>query len=123
MRVSLLASIAAVLAIAGCASGGLPPTEQMTAARVAVGQAANEGAAEHATVEFAEARRKLEQATREFERERYARARRLAEQAEADAVLAQAKARSASANSAAAQVERDIKALREELRRKGQSGG
>jgi hypothetical protein len=111
----------AAAALAGCASVP-PPTEQMAVSRAALDQAQSAGAVEHAPLEYNSARRKLDLAVLAFREKDYARARQLAEQAEADAVLAQSKATATRSEQAVARVREDIRVLQDELNRT-QGGG
>ncbi len=113
-----LAAIAAfaVLTAAGCASTGDMPREQMAVARAAVDRAAGPAGAD-APVEVADARNKLERATAAVARKDYDDARRLAEQAEVDANLAEAKSHSVRSSRALQEVREGIRQLREEIAR------
>jgi hypothetical protein len=105
----------AVLAAAGCA--GTPPTEKVEVAEAAVRQADTRGAAEDAALELRLARDKLERARVAMADERYVTARRLAEQAQVDALLAEAKAQSAAALESAHEMRDSIESLRGEAQR------
>lgn len=97
-----------------------PPTEQMAVAKVAVSNANNAGGNEFAPAEMRTAQDKLERATQAMTTKDYKNAQVLAEQAEADAQLALAKARSAKAQKAALTIQEDSRVLRQELDRKNQ---
>ncbi|MEO8386240.1 MAG: DUF4398 domain-containing protein [Betaproteobacteria bacterium] len=115
--VALAAALAvAVLTASGCASTGDMPREQMAVARAAVDRSAGPAGAD-APMEVAEARSKLERATAAVARKDYDAARRLAEQAEADANLAEAKSHSVRASRALQEVREGIRQLREEMAR------
>ena len=106
-----------VLTMAGCAStGGDQPREQMAVARAAVDRAAGPAGAD-APVEVSQAREKLERANAAVARKDYDVARRLAEQAEVDANLAEAKSHSARSDRALQEVREGIRQLREEIAR------
>jgi Domain of unknown function (DUF4398) len=107
----------AVVAIAGCASVP-PPTEQMAVSKSAVANAVSAGGAEYAPVEMKLAQDKMDRARRAMEKEDYENARWLAEEAQADARLAEKKAQSAKAQKAAIVMQDDIRVLREEINRK-----
>jgi hypothetical protein len=107
----------AAVVIAGCASIP-PPTEQMAVSRSALANAASAGGAEYAPVEMRTAQEKMDRAGRAMEKEEYENARRLAEEAQADARLAEKKAQSAKAQKAASVTQDDIRVLREEINRK-----
>jgi hypothetical protein len=106
-----------VVAIAGCASAP-PPTEQMAVSKAAVANAVSAGGAEYAPVEMKLAQDKMDRARRAMEKEDYENARWLAEEAQADARLAEKKAQSAKAQKAAIVMQDDIRVLREEINRK-----
>ncbi|MBL8523046.1 MAG: DUF4398 domain-containing protein [Betaproteobacteria bacterium] len=106
-----------ILMLAGCASTGEPPREQMAVARAAVERASGPAAAD-APVEVSQAREKLDRANTALAREEFNTARRLAEQAEVDANLAEAKSHSVRADRALREVRDGIRQLREELARR-----
>lgn len=107
----------AVALIAGCASVA-PPTEQMAVSKSAIANAASAGGTEYAPVEMKAAQDKMDSANRAMAKEDYENARRLAEQAQADARLAEKKAQAAKAQKAAGAMQDDLRVLREELDRK-----
>lgn len=110
-------TLLAVLVLPGCASTGDMPREQMAVARAAVDRASGPSAAE-APVEVSQAREKLERANAAVARKDYDDARRLAEKAEADANLAEAKSHSVRSDRALVAVREGIRQLREELSRR-----
>jgi hypothetical protein len=105
----------ALLVAAGCA--GNPPTEKIEVAEAAVDSADTRGAAADAPLELRLAREKLERAQVAMRSENYVTARRLAEQAQVDAELAEAKAQSAAALENAREMRTSIESLREEADR------
>lgn len=107
----------AVLVMAGCASTPVP-TEQMAVSRTAVSNASKAGGNEFAPLQLKSAMDKMSGAERAMTEENYVRARHLAEQAQVDAQLAGAMARSAKAQKAADAVQEDSRVLREEIDRK-----
>lgn len=108
----------AVLALSGCASSQkTPATADVAVSRNAVETAVSAGAAEHAPDELMAARDKLQRASAALAAKDYDLARDLAQQAQADAKLAQSKASSAKATAAAEAVQEDIRVLREEVER------
>lgn len=109
----------AALVLLGCANVA-PPKEQIAVSKVAVTNAAREGGTEFAPVEMRTAQDKLNNAIQAMAAEDYKKAQLLAEQAQVDAQLATAKARSAKAQKAATTVEEDIRVLRKEIERKSQ---
>ena len=116
MRVALGALTAAALFTAACSSVP-PPREQMAVSRSAVERASGPAGSE-AAVEIAAARDKMERASLAMGREDYLSALFLAEEAEADANLAEAKARSVRAAGALQEVRESIRMLREETSRR-----
>ena len=105
------------IVIAGCASVP-PPTEQMAVSKLAIANAVSAGGSEYAAVEMRSAQEKMDRANRAMAKEDYENARWLAEQAQADARLAEKKAESAKAQKAANVMQEDIRVLREEINRK-----
>ena len=107
----------AAVVMAGCAS--VPkPTEQIAVSNAAITSAVRAGGAEHAPVELKTAQDKMSQASQAMDKEEYESARWLAEEAQADATLAEKKAESAKARKAAVAMGEDIRVLREEINRK-----
>lgn len=106
----LAAALLASLGLAACA-GTPPPTAQMGATEQAIVNAERAGALEHAPVELQRARSKLaaaDEAMRDDDRDA---ARRLAQEAQADAELAASRAQAVTAAQAAGTVQRDLQAL------------
>lgn len=105
------------IALGGCAS--VPaPTEQMAVTKSAIANAVSAGGSEHASVEMRSAQDKMDRAGRAMDKEDYEVARWLAEEAQADARLAEKKADSSRAQKAAMAMSEDIRVLREEISRK-----
>lgn len=109
--------VATAVLMAGCASAP-QPLAQMAVARVAVSDANRAGANELAPVQLQSAVDKMTAAEKAMTAENYALARDLAEQAEVDAKLATATARSVKAQKAADAVQEDSRVLRKEIDRK-----
>jgi uncharacterized protein with von Willebrand factor type A (vWA) domain len=107
---------AASLLIA-CATAS-PPTEQMALSRAAVSNATSAGGNEYAPIQLKSAVDKMDAAERALNTKDYIRARQLAEQAQVDAQLAEATARSAQAKKAADALQEDSRILRQEIDRK-----
>ncbi len=107
-------ALSATLFLGACASKGPPPVDALATARAAVTQAEAAQAGELAPVELLAARDKLAQADAAVRTEDFASARRLAEQATADGVLAERKARAERARQAAAELARSNAALQQE---------
>ncbi|MDY6828088.1 MAG: DUF4398 domain-containing protein [Pseudomonadota bacterium] len=103
------------LFVVGCSSN--PPTQLMAQAEYAVEDASEPGIREAAPAEVALARDKYDNAKRAMKDEEYERAGLLAEQAIADARLAEAKARSERAKQAVAELMDAIESLQAEIER------
>lgn len=101
----------------GCASTPAP-REQMAVSKQAIANAFSAGGSEYAPVEMKSAQDKLDLANRAMGKEDYDNARRYAEQAQADARLAETKAQSAKAQKSANAIQEDVRVLRDELNRK-----
>ena len=112
-----LLALGCVLALAGCASTPAP-TEQMAVSKSAIANAVSAGGPEYAAVEMRSAQDKMDRANRAMAKEDYDVARTLAEEAQADARLAEKMAHSGKAQKAAAVMQDDARVLREELNRK-----
>ncbi|UTY60374.1 DUF4398 domain-containing protein [Massilia sp. erpn] len=104
--------------LSGCASGlKTPATADVAASREAVESAGSSGAAELAPDELSSARDKMMRANQALAARDYQLAQDLAQQAQADARLAQSKANSTKATNAADALQEDLRVLREELDR------
>ncbi len=113
----LVTSLAAASLLIACASTPAP-TEQMALSRAAVSNATSAGGNEYAPVQLKSAVDKMDAAERAMSAKDYVRARQLAEQAQVDAQVAEATARSAQAKKAADAVQDDSRILRQEIDRK-----
>jgi len=113
---TLSVAAAALGLMAGCASTPAP-TEQMALSRAALDTALSAGGNEYAPLQLQAAMNKMDAAEKALAKEDYAEARKLAEQAEVDAKLASAMARSAKAQKASEAVQDDIRVLRQEIDR------
>jgi hypothetical protein len=108
----------ATVCIGGCAS--VPaPTEQVAVSSAAVSDAESAGSGQYAPAVLHTAQQRLHEARRAMAAGENERARRLAEEAEVDARLAAADARSTKAQKAAQEVSAGIDALRSETERSG----
>ena len=107
----------AVVLIVGCASQKAPATAEVAVSAAAVENAAGAGGTQYAPVEMSLAREKMQRAQKAMLDKDYKLAGDLANQAQADAKLAQSKATSAKAQLAADALQDDIRVLREELDR------
>jgi hypothetical protein len=111
-------TLALLGALAACATPGEPPLAQMIGARASIAQAESAGAAEQAPVELLAAREKLGKAEAASREKRFEQAQRWSELAEADAELAERKARAVKAQAAVTELARGNDMLRQELERK-----
>jgi len=107
----------AALVVAGCSSVP-PPKEQMAVSKSAIANAVSAGGPEYAPVEMRSAQDKMDRANRAMNKEEYVSARSLAEEAQADARLAETKAQAGKAQKAASVTQDDTRVLREEMNRK-----
>jgi len=117
---TLAACAAAVVLMAGCSSLKTPATADVAVSRAAVDNAASAGAADLAPDEMRSAREKMALANQALKDRDYKRASELADQAQADAKLAQSKANSTKATTAADEINENIRVMREELNRANQ---
>lgn len=101
------------VAVLGAACSTPPPAAEMAASRATVERATSAVAAE-APTELATARDKIERANVAMSKKDYATARRLAAEAEADATLAEARARAVRSDRELAQVRESIRLVREQ---------
>ncbi|BBR55472.1 MULTISPECIES: DUF4398 domain-containing protein [Pseudomonas] len=100
------------LLLAGCA--GKPPSEQYAVTQSAVNSAVSAGGTEFAAVEMKAAQDKFKQAEIAMHDKQYDEAKRLAEQAEWDARVAERKAQAAKAQKALQDSREGVQDLREE---------
>lgn len=112
-----LAALAFAAALAACSS--IPvPSDQMAASKSAVESASTAPqVSQAAAAELNQAQDKYARAQKAMEAKDYLQARRLAEEAEVDARLAQAKAGAASSQQAAAELQAALTKLREDIAR------
>ena len=96
-----------------------PPVEQMAVTKSTVDRASSSpNAVEAAPVELQKAREKLDRAQRAMTEKDYVLARRMAEQSEVDARVAESRASSARGERALKEVQESIRALQEEINRR-----
>ncbi|MYM31712.1 DUF4398 domain-containing protein [Duganella sp. CY15W] len=113
----MMCGIALVAGLTACASDKTPATADVAVSREAVAAATSAGAADLAPAEMQSARDKLMRANQALAAKDYKTAQDLATQASADAQLAQSKANSAKATTAADELQKNIRLLREEVAR------
>lgn len=107
----------AVMITAGCSSMKAPATSSVAVSNAAVANASGAGGAQYAPIEMNAAHEKMALANKAMAAKDYTLANDLALQAQADAKLAQSKANSFKAQSAANALQDDVRILREELDR------
>lgn len=112
----VLSGVALALTV-GCSSLKTPATADVAVSKAAVDNATGAGGAEFAPLEMSAAREKLALADQAMRAKDYKLATELANQAQADAKLAQNKASSVKAQAVADVLQDDIRVLREELNR------
>ena len=105
-------ALGASFVLAGCA--GNPPSEQYAVSQSAVNSAVSAGGTEYSAVEMKSAQDKLKQAEIAMQDQKYDEARRLAEQAEWDARVAERKSQAAKAEKAVQDARQGVNELREE---------
>ncbi|MED5606997.1 DUF4398 domain-containing protein [Pseudomonas sp. JH-2] len=111
LRTGLLIG-ASALVLAGCA--GNPPSEQMAVTESAVNAAVSAGGPQYAPVETKSAQDKLAQARIALNDKEYEQARRLAQQAEWDARVAERKSQAVKAQNAVKDAQQGVMEIREE---------
>lgn len=109
--------LGAMAIVSACASQGERPLEALATAEANIVQAEQSGAAQSSPLELDEARKKLQAARAASEQDENVEARRLAEQASADAEFATAQARYAEVQAAAVELDESNEVLRQETRR------
>lgn len=113
----VVCGVAVLLGLTACASDKTPATADVAVSRAQVAAATSAGAADLAPAEMQAAREKLMRANQALAAKDYKLAQDLATQASADAQLAQSKANSAKATTAADELQNNIRLLREEVQR------
>lgn len=119
-RLFLVLGLAGVLT--ACASPGSPPEREMQSAESAIQEAEAHDAREHEPLLLNQARNKLADAEELLEQEDYREARRLLEQAAADAKLASERAQTERVRNSAQEINRSIEALRQQMNDQQTSG-
>lgn len=112
--------VALVAAFSTACASMPPPTQTMAQAELAVRQAEQAQAQQHAPLDLYQAEEKLQTARRAMANEDYLVARRLAEEALVQAQLAEQKAQTAQAEQAAQELQEGVTALRRETDRASQ---
>jgi chromosome segregation ATPase len=124
-RITTLSAIALAAAalVAGCATEGNIPTQQLTQARTLVEQADKANAQRYAPADLQRAHDELSSADKAVTDHKYDDARRYAEKAQVDADLASARASNGEAQRAAQEVNRSIESLKQESERHASDPG
>ena len=112
----LTAALCGLVTVAGCSSAQ-PPKASVSRAQLAIRGAELSKASQYAPLEMRKARDKLSEGESAMSKEDYLTARRLAEQALVDALLAEVKAESAIARQNATDLQKAIKSLSAEAER------
>jgi hypothetical protein len=107
-----------LLVLVSCAPAMQPPDSQMALANEAVEEATSAGAYEYAPVELKAAQDKINQAEQAMQSKDNVTAKRLLQEAEVDAKLAEAKSATAKSQKAVAELQKSIDLLRDEFKRK-----
>ena len=115
---AVISALSLVALLGACASKGTAPVAEMATARASIAQAESAGALDTAPVELLAARDKFAKAEAAASADRFGEARRLAARAEADAELAERKARAVKAQAAASELASSNDLLRAEIERK-----
>jgi multidrug resistance efflux pump len=118
-RAAAVLALSSLLFLGACASKGAAPTAELSMARASITQAEAAGAGELAPVELLAAREKLGRAESAVRAEDFSQARRLSEQAaaDADADLAERKSRADKARRMATEMGRSNDTLQREIKR------
>jgi hypothetical protein len=112
-----LTALAASAVVLGACASAPPPNEKIAVAKASVQRAEGSGAPEFAPVELASARDKLARAEKDNADRNFPPATMLAEQANADAELAEATAQQQRSHKAAAEFDAGMQTLRQESMR------
>jgi hypothetical protein len=115
--VALLTSVALALGGAAACADPRQPAQEIEKAEIAIDSADASGAPAEAPLEMKLAREKMEKAKSLLRDEEWDEAKRLAEQAQVDAQLAEAKAESETEREHAQELEKTIETLRNEAER------
>jgi hypothetical protein len=117
-RPLMVSATGAILCVvAGCASQGPKPTDELTKAHTVVEQADKGNAQRYAAADLQRAHDELSEADRADAQKRYKEARSMAQRAEVDADVAMARGNSGDAQKAADEIRQSNKTLREESNR------
>ncbi len=104
-----------IMLIVGACASTKPPNQELTQLEASIKQAEQVGAEDYAPLEIREARKKLEKVRDLMGKEKYKKAKLIADEAMADAELAQMKALSEKAQKAVNELRKSINALKQEI--------
>jgi predicted S18 family serine protease len=113
----IILAITALSFLSACGSTN-PPTQKLTETQMVINQAEQIGAGDYAPLEIREARRKLDEARRAYDKKDYKEAAMLAEEARVDGELAQMKTLSGKSQKAVHELRESIRMLKEEIQQK-----
>ena len=116
-RATAMLALSSVLFLGACATKAVTPTAELSMARASITQAEAAGAGQLAPVELLAAREKLVRAEAAIRAEQFGEARRLSEQAAADADLAERKSRADKARRMAPELCRSNDTLQQEIKK------
>jgi hypothetical protein len=119
-QLALGITVSVVALLLGACASTPPPTAQLAVANSALTHAVGAGAVELAPAEMAMARDKMSRANQAMLVKDHDTALAMAEQAQLDAQLAEAKTEAIKAKKSAVAIQESSRALREEMARKGQ---
>ncbi len=116
-QASSIVVLLAAFVLIGCASKGEAPIENITGAELAIRSAAEGDAKVYAPLELRIAEDKLNAAKQAVEKEDYIKAKHLADEALANAKLAEVKSRAEQAKKSTEEIRENIETLRREIER------
>lgn len=112
------AGLLAAVFLLSCASTGPPPVDTISNAEMVIRRARQNEADKYAPLQIKLAEEKLEKAKAAMDEEAYDKARRIAEEALADAQVAEATAKAKKQKKIADEMEESVDTLRQEIDRK-----
>ena len=116
-QIACMLAFCGLVGISGCAGNGKVPSEQIANTEKTIGAARDSNATVHAPLELKLADEKLQAAKAAVDKKEYDQARRLLEEAQVNADLANAKSGSTKARQVAKEMRDSINALRQEIER------
>jgi hypothetical protein len=118
LPLKIAVAAAGLLALSACASVPMtPPSAELQAAQLAIANAEQANAAEHAPAELSLAREQLASARIQVQQEHMVTAQRMAVEARAGAELASARTEAAKANAVNAEMQKSTDAMKHEMQR------